>query len=154
MACSTRQASLRHLHASGEERFLVLWDPRIDPAAAEHEVALIEDGGLTRGDGALGLVEADFHSVTIVAERRDGSGSGLMAVTDFDFGAGGRGESGPRDPIDIARYECGAQQMIVRTDSYALGYRVGRDDIQRLTLGDAETFALADGEVMERPRVR
>jgi hypothetical protein len=46
-----------------------------DPTAAGYFVALVEDGGLAWGDGALGVVEGGFDQVFIDDAERGGCGS-------------------------------------------------------------------------------
>ena len=57
-----------------------------NPPAAEDEVILIEDAGLSGGDGALGDVE--FHLRPALLRRRDGRADAGMVVAnlrgDFD----------------------------------------------------------------------
>ena len=52
-----------------------------DPAAAEDDVAVVENGGLAGGDGALWRVERDARGGGV--ERLDGGGGGLVLVADF-----------------------------------------------------------------------
>ncbi len=69
-----------------------------DPAASSYFVALVEDGGLAGGDGALGVVEDGFDVVG--CEDSERGGGGLVAVADLDGHADGLGGLGDGDPVE------------------------------------------------------
>src|SRR5450631_1954477 len=52
-----------------------------DPAAADHNIAIVENRSLPRGDGALWLIEGDEDFV--VPGPFDQSGRRLVAVSNF-----------------------------------------------------------------------
>ena len=49
-----------------------------DPAAAEDDVAIVEDRSLSRRDGALCVVEADFDTVRYGGGAERGGGGGWI----------------------------------------------------------------------------
>lgn len=69
-----------------------------DPAAAGYFVALIENGGLAGGDGALGFVEGGLDAVG--GGDAEGGGGGFVAVADFDGDADAFAGLGDRDPVE------------------------------------------------------
>ena len=62
--CGTQEC-VRHVlrHARVCVRHMLKRISLFDPAAAEHEIAVIEDGRLAGSDGALGVVEMNFNAV-------------------------------------------------------------------------------------------
>jgi len=74
-----------------------------DPAAPGDLVALVEDGGLAGGDGALGVVEGGLDEV--FGDDAQGSWGGFVAVADFDGYADGLGGFGDGDPIEAVGAE-------------------------------------------------
>ena len=55
-----------------------------DPAATQHDLVIIEDSALARGDGALRVVEAHLDAVRIAGANERG-GYGVL-VADLDLG--------------------------------------------------------------------
>jgi len=70
-----------------------------EPAAADDQVVLEEEGGLAGCDGSLGLVEGELDLA--VADGGDGGGRGLMAVSDLGEDAHGFAEVGDADPVEL-----------------------------------------------------
>ena len=57
------------------------WDLLLNPAAADDDISVVEDDGLARRDGGLGLIED--HLGPAVWQRADGPGARLVPVADL-----------------------------------------------------------------------
>src|ERR1017187_2458570 len=90
-----------------------------DPAAAERDLAVIENGALARGDGALGVEEAHLDAVRI-GGAREGGGRGGVLVADLDLAA----------------------------DGDALAGGVGGNHVERFAGGYSEALTLSHGEMV------
>src|SRR5258708_25092915 len=117
-----------------------------DPAAAEDDVAVVENSGLAGGDGALRGVERGARDGNV--ERLDCGGRGLVLVANFREGAkrGGRLIAG--NPIDAFNFACRLSEDIVFADDDAVLLRINREDVERLAGGEAEALALADRKIV------
>src|SRR5258706_2578412 len=117
------------------------------PSAAENQIAIVENGALSGGDGALRLVKMHLDPVGFGGgiERCRG---GFVSVADLHLRSRGCRETFPRDPIDVARIKPGAIQTVVRSDGPALRCRVGRDHVQRLARRNPQPAPLAHGEMV------
>src|SRR5258708_22820104 len=117
-----------------------------DPAAAEDDVAVVENSGLAGGDGALRGVECDARDGG--AERLDCGGRGLVLVANFREGAkrGGRLIAG--NPIDAFDFACRLSEDIVFADDDAVLLRINREDVEGLAGGEAQALALADRKIL------
>src|ERR1039457_3140464 len=121
------------------------WEPDLpdlfDPAAAQHQVAVVKYRTLARSDRALGLIEDHLHPCV----RPTGSGGiqrggrPRVLVADLHLGPHGSGDARDGDPVDPVYEEPGAQEVVVRTHGDALRKWVGGDDVQRLARGNAQT---------------
>ncbi len=120
-----------------------------DPASAYDFVLLVKYGGLAGGDGALGLVEASVDEAG--ASGGEGGGGGGVAVTDFDGDAElvAGVEVGDGDPVEAVGVEVAGEEVGVGADGDLMGVRVDVEDVEGLGAGEAEAFALADGEGLD-----
>src|ERR1035441_1300178 len=90
------------LRSDGQGGALSHWAALFDPAAAEDDFARVEDGALSRCDGALRVVEAHLDAVRTIGSVERGGGGGVP-VADLHFGPQGRPGSHPSDgnPIHL-----------------------------------------------------
>jgi hypothetical protein len=110
--------------------------PQSDPAAAEHQVAVVEDRALPGSDGALRLVEYHF----------DGAGSAVGGASPArrhaycgSSPARAPGAATPRSKSNsVAGDKTAAQQVVVAAHHHALRLRIGGDHVQRLFGGDPQ----------------
>src|SRR6266852_5277203 len=117
-----------------------------DPAAAEDDVAVVENGGLAGGDGAWWSVESDARSGGV--ERLDGGGRGFVLVADFyehAQGGGGRLAGNPVQAFDFA--DC-LSEDIVFADDHAVLFRINQENVEGFAGSEAQALALADGEIV------
>src|SRR5258708_5987968 len=117
-----------------------------DPAAAEDDVAVVENSGLAGGDRALWGIEHDARDGG--TERLDCGGRGLVLVADFGEGAkrGGRLTAG--NPIDAFDFAYRLPEDIVFADDDAALLRINRENVEGLAGGKAEALALADRKIV------
>src|ERR1019366_9234234 len=120
-----------------------------DPAAAERDLAVIENGALARGDGALGGEEAHLDAVGI-GGAREGGGRGGVLVADLDLGpdGGSGGQPGDGNPIHLFGDEARALQVVIAADGDALAGGVGGNHVERFAGGYSEALTLSHGEMV------
>src|SRR5690348_2435208 len=113
-----------------------------EPAAAEDEVAGIENCSLAGSDGALRLAKchANIRGIHWFNNRR----SGCVAMAELDHGLHRHRGTGNRDPIDVARFADGALQLFIFSNDKLISGTVQGDDVHRATRRHAETATLAD----------
>src|SRR5882724_10308893 len=117
-----------------------------DPATAEDDIAVIEDGGLAGGDGALRGVEGNARGSGI--ERFDGGRRGFMLVADFGEDAKRAGRLLTRNPIHTLNFARRFPKNLILTDDDAVLFRVNRENVDGLASGEAKALALADCKVV------
>src|SRR5882762_8235936 len=117
-----------------------------EPAAAEDEVAFVENGSLAWRNGALRRVERDLRRGGV--ERHDGSGRGLVLVADFGERAKLGGGVFAGNPIHACDLACRLSEDIVFADHDAIFLRIDRENVKRLAGGEAEALALADRKIV------
>src|ERR1022692_2311060 len=124
-----------------------------DPAAAERDLAVIENGALARGDGALGVEEAHLDAVRI-GGAREGGGRGGVLVADLDLGpdGGSGGQPGDGNPIHLFGDEARALQVVIAADGDALAGGVGGNHVERFAGGYSEALTLSHGEMVHADR--
>jgi hypothetical protein len=88
-----------------------------------------------------------FHSTRLSSRPQRGL-SRLVLIANLDFGASGRRESRPRDPVDVSSDQMGPQQLFVSPYDDPLSRRLRCYHIKRLGGGNAQSAPLAYGEVM------
>src|SRR6202035_3680923 len=111
-----------------------------DPAAADDLVALIEDGGLAGGDGALRLVEGGKNAVGGVirgafrAYRRERGPGRIVAMANLDLDAQSLAgvKAGHRDPVEAIGIEFAAEQVLVRAHRDLVRARMDLEDVDRV----------------------
>src|SRR6267142_1554884 len=113
-----------------------------DPTAAEDDVAVVENSGLARGDGALRGVER--HARDGGVERLDCGGRRFVLVADFGEGAKRGGWLLAGNPIDAFDFAHCLSQDIVFADDDAVFLRINREDVQGLSGGETEALVAAD----------
>src|SRR5882724_2205850 len=117
-----------------------------DPGAAEDRVAVVEDGGLAGGDGALRGIEGDARGCGV--ERLDGGGRGLVLVADFGERANRGGRLLAGKPIHAFDFADRLAEDLVFADDDAILLRIDCENVERLAGGETEALALADGEIV------
>jgi hypothetical protein len=119
-----------------------------DPTASDYFVFLIEDGGLAGGDGSLGLVEEGVDGVVVDAAER-GHGWGVaMADLCADSDGFSFGEAWDGDPVEAVGEEVAGEEIFVGSYSDLVRVGVNGEDVERVSAGEAEALALADGEAL------
>ena len=117
-----------------------------DPAAAEDAVVVVEDDGLAGGDAAFGVLEA--HADSVCVESIDFGGDALVLRADF-HGAGESGGEVVGEPIDLVGFEFWAFEFVAGSHDDALRVGFNTDDVTGFSECDAESFSLADRELLE-----
>src|SRR5215471_20772747 len=117
-----------------------------NPAAANHDVAVVEDHSLARGDGPLRFVEsyADFAIAGIL----DHSRSGLVPVTNLGANPHRFFQCVDADPVHLVRNQSARQQILVVAYGDGSLLAVDLDYIERRASCHSESLALAHGEVV------
>src|SRR5579863_8465688 len=117
-----------------------------DPAAADYDIAVIENCSLSRCDGALGLVEGgeDF----VVAYALDYGRGGLVAMANLHRHPHRLVKIVDRDQVYAAGAQGARVEMLFPADDDLLISAADLDDVERRAGGYAESLALADGEVV------
>src|SRR5215470_8914690 len=117
-----------------------------NPAAAHHDVAVVEDHSLARGDGPLRFVEsyANFAITGILNHSR----SGLVPVTNLGANPHRFFQCVDADPVHLVRYQSARQQVFVAAYGHSSLLAVDLDYIERRAGCNAESFALAYSEFM------
>ncbi len=122
----------------------------VDPAAAEEAVGVlvVADDGLAGGDGEDGVVEGDGEMIGSGHEGGGGGGIGVGA----DFGADAerflRAGGIPGEPIYFAGGEGAVHEVIFGADGDGVGVGIDAGDVDGVAEGDADAFALSDGEAL------
>ena len=80
-----------------------------DEAAAEKEVSLVEDGGLSGGDGVDAVGE--LRVIASVAQRSEGAFDGVLHGTDLDLALEWRVGRVHGDPVEIVGGEAVARRL-------------------------------------------
>ena len=117
-----------------------------DPGAGQDHVVGVEDGGLAWGDGALRGIESDAGAR--VGKRLDGGWSGFVLVANLYRGADWLRWLRDRNPIDGFDFERRGAQSVVVADDDAIVLRFDSEHVERLAGSEAQTLALADGEIV------
>ena len=117
-----------------------------DPAAANHNIAVIEHSSLPGSDGALGLVKG--HQDFVVASLLNDSRSGLMSMANLHGHAHWLANLCHGNQVHSARAQCARVEMLVTTDDHLLIRTADLDDVQRRSGRDAKSLALAHSEVV------
>src|ERR1700728_2455015 len=136
-------ASLRMTRSS--TRQIVQTDSN-DPAATHHDVSVIEDGGLPRSDGALWPIKRDenliFTSALNHGCRR------LVAMANLYGDSHWLSKFLDRDQIHTSCAQGARVQMLIAANDHLLVSTADLDDAERRSGGDAESLALANGEIV------
>ena len=110
-----------------------------DGAAAQHHIALIQHGSLSRGGSTLRLVE--FQPETVFCGVDGGLLLGLMVP-----GAGGDpqrpGQRRNGDPVHILCVNDAVKQLAFRPDRNGIGLHILAADVHRRTQRKAKSLAL------------
>jgi len=72
-----------------------------------------------------------------------------MLVADFYKRANRGGRPGDGDPVDVFNFESGGAKGVIFADNDAIGFGLDGEDVEWLTGGEAEAFALADSEIVD-----
>src|ERR1700722_15725139 len=108
-----------------------------DPSAADDQIILIKNCGLSWRNGALWRMQFHFH--TIIFQQRNSRGRAGMIVTnlrgDFDW----FGQFVERVPVAAVSYKFIAIERRIVADDDAIGFHVELHDIDWLACRDAET---------------
>src|ERR1700722_12552315 len=119
-----------------------------NPAATQNQLPRVKYCALTGSDGSLGLIEMNLDSRRI-GSGRNGCRGGMMLVANLDFSSRWCNRRCDGDPVHVVDGHCRAKQGVVATDDHALRGGLGRDNVERLASRDAESAALAYGEMMD-----
>src|SRR6267143_431837 len=110
-------------------------------AGADDDVAVVEDGGLAGGDGALRGVERDARSGGV--ERLDGGRGGFVLVADFGEGAKRAARLITGNPAHAFNFAACLSEDIVFADHDAVLFWINRENVERLAGGEAKPLTLA-----------
>src|SRR5262249_34033368 len=113
-----------------------------DPAAPDYHIVPIEDGALSRSDGALRLVE--FHCHCVINQRYNRR-PWLETIPDLHLAANGLREAFNGDPIRIAHRKRPLDGILA--NDHAIQIWLDPHHILRLA-GRNQTLSLADGELV------
>src|SRR6266700_6459736 len=105
-----------------------------DPAAAEDDFAIVEDGGLAGRDGALGRIKSNPRA--IVRNGFHGGGRGRVLVADFYEGANRSGRLFARDPIHVFNFKCVGAESVVFANNDAVLLRIDGENVERFSGGE------------------
>ena len=115
-----------------------------NPAAADDQILVVKDAGLTGGDCALRNVQ--FNGCAAIWCGANGGRSAGMIVSDFRGHLHFLGRRIKRNPIAALDVKFVAIQGGIIADDDAVLGGVEFDDVKRFRGGNPQTFALADGE--------
>lgn len=113
-------------------------------------VAFVEDGGLSWGSGALGLVEGDGQLVntSLLGHRRHR----VLAVVSLHQHLARTLPNVAADEVHIASHYPHAEQLVLKANNEPIGERILPQHVQRFARRYADALALPDG-VADEPRV-
>src|SRR2546430_1843408 len=97
----------------------------LDPAAAEHDVAIVKHGALTGRDSALRLIEDYLDARIRCCRGEQGSGGSGVLVANLHPSTDRSRDARDRDPVDVLREEACPQEIVVAADRDTLRERVG-----------------------------
>src|SRR5215471_8077186 len=117
-----------------------------NPAAANHDVAVVEDHSLARGDGPLRFVES--YANFAITGFLNHSGSGLVPVTNLGANPHRFFQCVDADPVHLVRNQSVRQQVFVAAYGHSSLLAVDLDYIERRASCNAESFPLAHCEVV------
>ena len=108
------------------------WEMELEnPATANDLVAVVEDGGLTGSDGALGLVKGCDRNFAGTNPAGSAGPGGLMPVADLDLHAHGSGQGWNADPIESPGTQSGRGQFRIGADRDAMACVINLQDVKR-----------------------
>src|SRR6185437_15506451 len=117
-----------------------------DPAAADNDVAIVENDSLAGRDGALWLLKSNQYAVVIHADFSIGR---LMAMTDLRFHPQGTLKLIDADPVQSLCAQCVGVQLVATTHHHLSLISAQFDYVKRRPRGHAQSFALTDGKVVD-----
>src|SRR5258708_4172669 len=117
-----------------------------DPAAADGDFTIVEDGRLAGRDGTLGRIESNARA--IFRNSFHGGGRGFVLVADFHEGANRGGRLFARDPIHIFNFKCRGTQRVVFANNDAVLLWIDGENVERFSGGETEALALANRKVV------
>src|SRR5579864_9114388 len=117
-----------------------------DPAAADHDLALIENRGLARSDGALRLIESDEDFVG--AHTLHCGWRGLVPMANLHRHAHWLSQIVHRDQIHTPGAQRARIKVLISAHDNLLAGAADLDDVERGSCGYAQSLALAHCEVM------
>src|ERR1700730_14580426 len=160
-SCSSDSETVKSEFVTRDFRSPAAWDRRpcvvfsfhsftavhlADPSAAENAIAVVENGSLSRGNGALRRVEN--HAYTGRIERFQACVGRDMLVADLNQGVNGPAEIFERDPVYALDFASGGAQGFIIAHHDPLGLVINGDNVEWLARGESQAFALTDGELM------
>src|SRR6185437_11221700 len=126
----------------------------LDEAAAEHASLarrrVVEHAGLSGRDALLARDQFDFVAAVAAAQpRRLRRARRAHPHENLETVADGVVEHTVADPVDVAKPDAIHPQRLARTDDDAVRRRVEPQHVKRLVGRNAQSLALADGEVRD-----
>src|SRR5437588_5168573 len=118
-----------------------------DPAAAHHDISVIEDGCLARRDGSLRLVEGGQHLV--VSDLLNRGRRRLMTMTDFYGDSHGCAQISRGNEVHALCVQAPGEQLLAASDYYLASVALDLDYIKRRSGGYTQSPALAHCEVVD-----
>src|SRR5215813_9415245 len=108
---------------------------------------VIENGGLTWGDGALWRFEDDPGAISW--QRLNSRRRRFVFVADFRLASNHTDGLGDRNPVHSFDFQRRGPQGVVFAHHNAILIPIDCQHIDRLARGEAESLALADGVIMD-----
>src|SRR6185312_6819847 len=118
----------------------------VDPAAAEHQVVLIERDDLSRSDGRLWSLEEHAHAV--VAEGLDGRGNGVVPRTDLSQAVGSTVRHWTL-PVESGSLEPCLVERLAAPHRNGIGLRLNLHDVPRGANSNPQPAPLTDREAFD-----
>lgn len=104
-------------------------DLSIDPASAEHHIAIVEHHRLARGDGHLRLVER--HEGLVAAPGFDRRWRSVMTMPDLCVHADETRRGSALDPVHLTRHKGASAQLGTVSDDDPVVVRVDLYNVER-----------------------
>src|SRR6266536_1744309 len=117
-----------------------------DPAAAHHDLPIVEYGCLAGRDGALTLIKGD--QALVVASPLHHCGCRLVAMANLHSDPHGRVEIVHRDQIHAAGPQRARIEMLFPADHDLLVRAADLDNVERRACGHAQSLTLTHGEIV------
>src|SRR5690242_8248779 len=121
--------------------------PSNNPAAADHDISIIENRGLSGSDGTLRLVECCKHLVAGVPA--DNGGSGCVLIANSHCHPHRLAQLFDSDPVQAACVESVRVKVLAFAHDDLASVSANFQNIERISSSHAEPLALSYREVVD-----